>query len=150
MMTNKERAQARQSYLDEMGGELFITPKDSWKLQLLLPEYDLQKHPMTDQQTEELFRTPTLEKSKDPTLLYGQYDQLALQIGSDDRPGIMGTSNRVLAHLDKREYEKRVESYIEASEKEEKELKVKEEEFDLEDILEEGTEDDISEEDDDL
>lgn len=97
---------SRQKFIDEMGGEILFFEDDSWKKDLLRPEFDPRQNPTLEKEVKQLLGSaPTmmrLDSSQDSKNLYQHYDKL-IQFLSDDKKGIDGSVDRIFAHLSQRE-----------------------------------------------
>lgn len=102
-MTAIQIRQVRQTFLDEMEGRIHFFPQDKWKLQVMDPKFDLEKHPLSMKERVKLFTTPTARLAANPKLLYQQYRELAMHVNSVAKPVALPTE-RVLAHFDLRKH----------------------------------------------
>lgn len=107
--TQKDIERSRQKFIDEMGGEVLFFEDDSWKKDLLKPEFDPRQNPTLERDVKKLLggstttiRATTKENNE---LMYQHYDKL-VQYLSDDKPGLDGSVDRLMAHLNKRIDEK--------------------------------------------
>lgn len=134
-MTELQVRQVRQTFLNEMEGRVHFFPQDRWKLQLIDPQYDLEKHPLSLKERIKLFTTPTAQLAAKPNLLYQQYRELALHVNPGAKDIALPTE-RILAHFDLRKHKEKL------IEMEKKDLEAELEMMELEtDMLLHGSED---------
>lgn len=107
-MTKLQVRQVRQVFLNEMEGRIHFFPQDKWKLQLMDPELDLEKNPLSLKERIKLFSTPTEKLAAKPELLYQQYRELALHVNPSAKTVALPTE-RILAHFSLREHKKKLE-----------------------------------------
>ena len=134
-LSNMQLRKVRQAFLNEMGGRIHFFPQDKWKLQLMEPEYDLEKHPLSLKERVKLFSTPTQQLASNPNLLYKQYRELAIHVNPTSKSVALPTE-RILAHFDLRKHKEKL------AEMEKKDLEVELEQMEFEkDILMNASED---------
>jgi len=106
-LSNLQLRKIRQAFLNEMGGRLHFFQQDKWKLQLMEPEYDLEKHPLSLKERVKLFTTPTQQLASNPDLLYKQYRELAIHVNPTSKTVALPTE-RILAHFDLRKHKEKL------------------------------------------
>lgn len=106
-MSKLQLRQVRQTFLNEMEGRVHFFPQDRWKLQLIDPQYDLEKHPLSLKERIKLFTTPTAQLAANPKLLYQQYRELSLHV-SPTAKAIALPTERILAHFDLRKHKEKL------------------------------------------
>ena len=106
-MTKLQQRKMRQFFLNEMGGRIHFFPQDKWKLQLLDPKYDLEKHPLSLKERIKLFKLPTAKLASQPGLLYQQYRELAMHVDPGAKQVAL-PAERILSHFEMREHKKKL------------------------------------------